>query len=378
MKLKLKIFVTIALVVCVVYLYNILKLKFELPKGNVIKIGYFAPMTGPAAETSKDMIDAFRLANQLKGKLAKTEIQAVYEDDSCDPKKAVSAAKKLIEVDKVDILVAGVCSGSVLSTAPIAESSKVVLLTPIASSPKISNAGDYVFRISGSASKTAVNISDEIISKLNIKKVGIIYENTDYVLGWRDSFLSTYIQKGGAVTASEGFNTKDTDLRAQLLKIKSSNPVALVALVNSASSVNTVLNQMHELGMSIPVIGNEYFAFKQSIVNSYTEGQYATVYEYDTESPLAVSFRKTFVDTYKRLPDVEVYSALTFDAYNLIYNAINQCDSQRSILRECIKDKLYGTKDYQGVTGSISIDANGDAIRNSVLKKIVGGRLVDF
>jgi branched-chain amino acid transport system substrate-binding protein len=342
---------------------------------EVIKIGYFAPLTGPAAETSEQMINAFRLANEMNPEIYGRRIEVVYEDDGCDPKKAVVAAQKLINIDKVDILVSGVCSGSILAAAPIAEAAKIVLITPISSSPKITTAGDYIFRISGTAIQTADGVSGEVLNRLNLKRVGIVYENTEYVVGWKDSFKAKYSSLGGSVSSEEGFGTADADLRSQLTKLALQKPDAIVALANSAGSVNKILNQMNQLGIHIPVVGNEYFSFKQAVTNPYAEGQYASIYKYNSENPIANTLRASFKEKYGVNPDVEVYVAMTYDAYNILRNVAGGCAKHDS---NCIRDSLYKVKNYQGASGQITIDSNGDTYREFILKKISNQTLVDF
>lgn len=365
----------ISVVIILVVGVSLLLGKSNIKDTDTIKIGYFAPLTGPAAETSEQMINAFRLANEMMPDINGRRIEVVYEDDGCDPKKAVVAAQKLINIDKVDILVSGVCSGSILAAAPIAEAAKIVLITPISSSPKITTAGDYIFRISGTAIQTADGVSGEVLNRLNLKRVGIIYENTEYVVGWKDSFKQKYSSLGGTVSSEEGFGTADADLRSQLTKLALQKPDAIVALANSAGSVNKILNQMNQLGIKIPVVGNEYFSFRQAVTNPFAEGQYASIYKYDSENLIANALRDSFKDKYGVNPDVEVYVAMTYDAYNILRDVAGSCAKRDS---NCIRDNLYKVQNYQGASGQISIDSNGDTYREFILKKISNQTLLDF
>lgn len=130
---------------------------------ETIKIGYFGPFTGPVATTSgEDVGNGWKLAVSKRPTIAGKQVEVIYEDDACDPKKAASAANKLISVDKVKILINGVCSGSMIAVMPIAENAKAILFTPVSTSPKITDGGDYVFRTSASSVHTAKAMADAI------------------------------------------------------------------------------------------------------------------------------------------------------------------------------------------------------------------------
>lgn len=342
--------------------------------GNTVKIGYFGPLTGPAAETSEQMFNAFRLAHTLQPSIGNKDIQVIYEDDGCDSAKAVNAAKKLIEIDKVDILVSGVCSGSTLAVAPIAEKYKKILFTPVSSSPKITNAGDYVFRVSGNSSQMAVAVSKLISNSLKYQKVSVLFENAEYTVGWKDSFVSEF-QKNGQVTRIEGFGSKDTDLKTQILKLSSEKPDALILVANSAVSANRIADQLKQLNVRIPVVGNEYFAFRESVVNPNTEGYFVTLYKYNLDNPKLRSLTDEYKKNYNKEPGTEIYVAMTFDGYNVLRDIIDLCSVGDS---NCYKKELYSVEGYEGASGVISIDEKGDTKREFSLKKIQQGKLVEL
>ncbi len=343
---------------------------------NIVKIGYFAPLTGPAAETSEQMFNSFKLAYSQNPSVNGKNIQVIYEDDGCDPKKAVAAAKKFIEVDKVDILVSGVCSGSTLAVAPIAEANKIILFTPVSTTPKLTHAGDYVFRVSGSSDNVASSTVFEVYNRLNVKKVAVLFETTEYSTSWKDAFKRGYTHIGGTVLSEEGFSTGDTDVKSQLIKLSSLKPEAFVVSANSVMSVNAIANQMKQLGITgIPVIGNEYFGFKQSVENPNTDGFYSTLYKFDSNNISLVNLKKDYKAMFNKFPDVEIYSALTFDGYNILRDVIGRCQIHDEL---CYKKELYSIKGYEGASGIITIDENGDTYRDLILKKIQNKELVDF
>lgn len=363
------------LVAILIILMLIVFLPSRNEKSNTIKIGYFGPFTGAvAATTGEDIGNGFKLAAMERNMVGNKKVEVIYEDDACDPKKAVSAATKLLDVDHVDILVNGVCSGSMLSVAPLAEQRKVILFTPVSTSPKITDAGDYVFRTSASAIAAGQAFTNYIKSS-GFKKVGILFESVEYPVGVRDALLKELKNVPDAsVVAMEGVGSKDTDFRTPLVKINNEKPDVLVLILNSTVTANPAINQVRALGIKTPILGNEYFTYKDVLSNPSAEGVLATLYKYDQNSPAIQFLRDKYQSTYNKQPSVEIYSALAYDGYNVLLNAMEKCNGANS---DCLKSELYKVKDYKGLSGNISIDSNGDTEREFHLLKIQGGKLID-
>lgn len=265
---------TVAIVIIVI-LVVIFASRINQSSGDTIKIGYIGPFTGPVAGTSGEVVgNAWKLGVMKRPTLAGKKIEVIYEDDACDPKKAVAAATKLVSIDKVKIVVNGVCSGSMLAAVPITEAAKVILFTPVSTSPKITTAGDYVFRTSGTGTHTAIAFN-KYLAQFGYKNIAILYENAEYPVGIKDAFVPLFSIDGNKIVATEGVNPNEIDMRGQLTKINQAKPQALVVIMNSAVTVNTFVKQAKELGVKLPVFGNEYFAFTVVVENPDAQGMYA-------------------------------------------------------------------------------------------------------
>lgn len=363
---------TVKIIVGIVVVVIIVFLVLNKKEGNadVIKIGYVGPFTGPVAGTAgEDIANGWKLAVLDKGTIAGKKVEVIYEDDACDPKKATSAIQKLISVDKVKIVINGVCSGSIVAMGPVAEQAKVILFTPVSTSPKITELGDYVFRTSGSAIHTAKAMISFLKDK-NYKKIAVMFENQEYTVGIKDSLL----KEGLVPILIEGFNSNETDLRTHLLKLSQAKPEALVLITNSTVTGLAFVKQMKDLKISLPTIANEYFAFSNVIENPDAEGIYASQYNYDPNSQKFTDYIEKYRDTYGKMPSQNIYAAMPYDGYNVLFKALEICKGDDP---ECVKQALYGIKNYEGITGNITIDANGDTEREFSIKQIKGGKLVD-
>lgn len=342
---------------------------------ETIKIGYVGPFTGPVAGTSGEVVgNAWKLAVMKRPELAGKKVEVIYEDDACDPKKATSAATKLVNIDKVKIVVNGVCSGPMIAAAAVTEPAKVILFTPVSTSPKITTAGDYVFRTSGTGAHTAIAFN-KYLSQFDHESVAILFENQEYPVGIKDAFVPMFTANGGKVVAIEGINPNETDMRSQLTKLNQAKPQALVVIMNSAVTVNTFAKQYRELGLKLPVFGNEYFAFTNVIANPDANGMLAAQYKYDDMASDYRAFLSEYKDTYGVAPTQDIYAALPFDGYNVLANAIEVCNGDNP---DCVRDELYKTKDYRGIAGVITMDKNGDTEREFILKKIEDGKLIEI
>lgn len=341
---------------------------------DTIKIGYYGPFTGPVAGTSgEDVGNGWKLAVAQRPTLAGKSVSVIYEDDACDPKKAAAAVNKLISIDKVNIVVNGVCSGSMIAAMPIAETAKVILFTPVSTSPKITDGGDYIFRTSASSVQTAQAMSD-MITKLGYQNVAILFENAEYTIGLKDALVKNLSATPIKIVASEGVNSQESDMRTPLTKISSIKPQALVVIMNSTVTATAFVKQNKDLGLKLPVIANEYFAFSNVVSNPDAEGIYASQYKYDATAPALISYLDSYFKAYGKHPSQDIYAALPFDGYNVLANAIEHCKGDDVA---CVKGALYATKGYQGITGTISIDKNGDTERVFMMRQIKGGMLVD-
>lgn len=338
---------------------------------EVIKIGYFGPFTGLlAASTGESVAEGFKLAEAQKNTFGNKKVEVIYEDDACDAKKALSAARKLIDTDKVKILVSGVCSASTLAVAPIAEQNKIILITPTSASPKITTAGDYVFRLSSPTTGMAQAANDYIVNK-GYKKVALLFENNEYPAGWKDSFLSIF--RGEVIV--EGIAPGSTDVKSQLLKLSQSKPDAYVFTMISPATANITLKQFKELGLKGEIVGNDTFSLKVIHQTPDAEGITMVTYSYDLTSAKMQEFLSQYQTEYNRPSKEEIYAALGFDTYNALFESIEACDGNDTT---CIKTKLYQRKNIPSISGEYSIDENGDTKRKFTVRKVEGGKLMEM
>ena len=333
---------------------------------KAITIGYFGPMSGPVSDIGNNVYNSFKLAHGLNSK----GVKIIYEDGKCDSNEAVNAALKLININRVKILVSGVCSSSTLAVAPIAQANNILLISPVAASPEITNAGENIFRISSSSKIMAEETAKKLIEK-NITRVSILYELNDYPFGWKKDFIPAFKLLGGNVILVESFESGSKDLRTQLSKIKNQEQDAVLFIALSSVSSNLMLKQSHELNMKDQIVGNEAFSFKsvlqqnKDIVNNLL----VLTFDYDINSIEMRKYLLEYNKRYGKLVDEEIYGALGYDTYMILQDSLDYCGEDI----KCLKAYLGNVKRYNGASGVFSLDANGDGVRSFVLRNVVNG-----
>lgn len=339
---------------------------FTPKEAGVIKIGAIMPLTGDAATIGLNTRQAMELAMQEvndAGGINGNNLEIIFEDGKCGAKDSTNAANKLINIDGVPVIIGGLCSSETLAAAPIAESSKVVLFSPCSTSPAVTTAGDYVFRDSPSDSFQGIYTADVMYNALKKKSVAILYCLSDWCAGIKEVFKIKFTELNGTIVAEEGYEQTTKDLRTQLTKIKQAKPDALYFVGYTEASI-IGLKQIKELGINVSVIGGDAWDDPKiwDEVKDAGEGvRYTLQY-----TALPESF-KSKMKTKTGSEEITLCTPNAYDAVNIIANVLGKAGTD-SIK---IKDELYNVINYQGMSGTITLDENGDLATADFVTKIV-------
>lgn len=325
--------------------------------GEVIKIGYIGPLTGDVASIGQDEKSTIEMFFEKDPTIAGKKVEMIFEDAQCNGQKAASAAEKLVNVDKVQLIVGAGCSGETLGAAPIAEKGKVVLFSSVSTSPEITTAGDYVFRNAPADDKSSVVLT-EVLSK-KFKKAALITQNNDYSQAYRKELQAKLPKSGVEIVVDEAFNTGATDFKSILQKVKDSGADVLINLPGESAPGGFITKQARELGINLPVYsgdvlsGTEYF----DIAKDAAEGSVIVIVAADRSRADVQSFLEEFKKKTGHDSTAEAYMLLTWDRLNIIKNAVEAVGYDGTK----IKDYLYAMDTYKGIGGDTKFDANGDA-----------------
>ena len=158
------------------------------------------------------------------GGIGGRSLALVVEDDRCSPADGVSAFNTIMASAKSPVAVLGaVCSGVTLALAPLAEFRKVVLISPASTSPKLTGAGDFIFRVVPSGSVRGQVFAEYLYRDRGLRKLAVLYINNEGGIGGSSAFKARFTQLGGTVASELPYAQGTTDLRAQLNEIKTAN-----------------------------------------------------------------------------------------------------------------------------------------------------------
>lgn len=362
-------------IIVVVVLAIVLIITQTKKEPKEVKIGFVNSLTGQYAPYGENNWNGVKLAIEeinLSGGILNKNVKLLVEDDRSIKEGAVSAVKKLIGIDKVPVIIGPGSSVGVMGSAPIANKAKVVLLSPGAASPEITNAGDYIFRNRASGALEASKIANYAYKKLQIKQVAILYPNVDYGIGFKDVFMKEYISFGGSILCEETYEETDTDFRTQLAKIKEKGPKGVYVL-GVPESIGQILRQAKEIRLYVQFLSNNVESPKLlEIAGEAAEGLIFPIPSYDYESPLSriSEFEKKYFTKFGRHSDL--FAANGYDAVYIIKQAIEAGGYNG----KGIKDQLYNFQNFQGVGGIISFDKNGDVLKPLSIKAVKNSQFI--
>lgn len=336
-----------------------------------IRVGAILPMTGsasqwggPARDAATMAVDEINAQGGIHGRLMSLDV----EDDKCDPTTGVSAAQKILASAKPIVISGAVCSSVTLAIAPIAESNRVVLISPASTSPLITNAGDYIFRIIPTDALRG-KVFAEYVYSLGHRSVSLLYINNDGGVGNKDSFTENFQRLGGKIVSVEAYAQDTRDVRAQLTKIKQQKPDALI-IVSYPDDTPIVMRQAQELAVGVPQFFQTEALDDPAVIQKAGNAAEGATYILPAKpnGPSAENFASKYKQRYGR--DPETFAAESYDVIKLIAEILSKAQGLSS---EDLKAGLYKTQNFAGASGTITFDQNGDVIKPMAIKKIVNG-----
>ncbi|HVP36824.1 MAG TPA: ABC transporter substrate-binding protein [Terriglobales bacterium] len=396
MKRNSKIWLGLALSVAAMLLFSCAK------KEDVVILGEFGSLTGGTAtfgkSTQRGIEMALEEANKAGGIQGKP-IRIIVEDDQSKPEEAATAVKKLVNQDKVLIVLGEVASSRTLAGAPICQEAKVPLITPASTNPKVTQVGDFIFRVCFIDPFQGEVMAKFARNTLKASKAAILKDiKNDYSVGLAQFFTETFKNLGGSVITEESYSEGDIEFRAQLTALKAKEP-DVIFIPGYYTEVGLIARQARDLGITVPLIGGDGWDSPRlieiggkALENTY----YSNHYTPDDPRPEVQKFLTDFKAKYNEIPDA--MAPLGYDAARIAFDAIKRSgileeqnikDSYRqnprakSLMeaintpanRERIRDAITQTKDFPGVTGLITIDENRNAKKAAVVLKIEDGKL---
>ncbi len=341
---------------------------------NEIVVGEYGSFSGSEAtfgqSTSEGVKLAFAEKNKLGGVKGK-QLRLISLDNQGKPEEARAAVQRLVTQDRVVAVLGEVASSRSLAAAPVAQQYQVPMITPSSTNPKVTEVGDYIFRVCFIDPFQGLVMAKFAALEIKKKRVAILRDvKSDYSTGLADVFAAEFKKLGGTIVADESYQAGETDFKAQLTQLKGKNPEAIF-VPGYYTEVGLIARQTRQLGMSIPLLGGDGWDSEKlselgqdAIKGSYFSNHYTT----ESTEPVVTEFIRKYREAYKgKTPDG--LGALGYDAANILIEAMERTTE---ITPKNIRDEIAKTKNFVGVTGVITINEKRDATKSAVVVQVDG------
>jgi len=342
------------------------------PNNTILEIGYFGDLTGPTFNFGQSAINGVLMAasevNQSGG-INGRKIDIVIEDDKGSPEEAARLTAKLIDQDKVIAIIAGGTSGNSRAAAPKAQASHIPFISPSSTDPAVTETGNYIFRACFVDTFQGEVMASFAVNTLKAQKAAILTDfNSTYSKGLTDYFKLSFGRLGGTIVSEQTYTQGDADFKGQLSTIRSAEP-DVIYIPGYYGEVALIVKQARMIGLTQPLLGGDGWDAPElwQLGGDALNGAYiSTHYSADNPSPEIQQFVELYKQRYGNLlPDA--HAALAYDAARLLFAAIARTGSTEG---DKLRDALAQTKNFNGVTGVISMDANRNAVKPAVVLKL--------
>jgi branched-chain amino acid transport system substrate-binding protein len=348
---------------------------------ETIKIGAILPLSGNNADQGEWVKQGLELAQAEINKELKTKIEVVFEDSQADTNKAISAYRNLREKYNIQSVITW-GSGIGVALTPIVNKDKVIQFGVATAAANYSTPNDFTFRDFPTSADEARYTANFIINDLKQSRLAILRINNDYGKSVAELFKDEFQKLGGVVSAEDVFTPNGSDFRTQLTKLEKDSS-EFVYLVSYPKEGALLLRQSQEMGMvkkyiaAGAIIGGDSFF---DTAGSATEGLVVVTSApnfSDLSNLLIRNFVSAYVEKYEKNPGPQqLYSARAFDALNIIANAQEECES--TVSGECLKKSISKVKNYQGVSGDITFDVDGDIVTDFNVQIVNNDQFVKY
>lgn len=348
------------------------------PAANApLVLGHVGSLTGNEATFGDSTDKGIRLAveeQNAKGGVKGRQVSVKTYDNQGKQEEAALVTTRLVVDDKVQVLLGEVASKRSLAMAPIADKHHVPMITPSSTNPKVTKEGDtvrpYVFRVCFIDPFQGTVMAKFARETLKLQRVAVLRDvGNDYSVGLADYFLSKFKELGGEVVDDQSYKAGDQDFKAQLTAIKRKKPEAIY-VPGYYTEVALIARQTRELGLNVPLMGGDGWdsAKLYEIARGALEGSYfSNHYSPEDPSPRIVEFVKKYQLKHGVVPD-----SLAAQGYDAARVALEAMERAPDLSGPAIRDAIAATKDFAGVTGVITLDADHNAVKPAVVLKVVG------
>jgi branched-chain amino acid transport system substrate-binding protein len=341
-----------------------------------IPVGVYGALTGGEAAFGTSTVQGAKIAADeinAAGGINGRKIRLVIEDDQGKAEEAATVVTKLITSSDVVALIGENSSNQSLAAAPIAQANGVPMISPSSTNPAVTEKGEFIFRVCFTDPYQGKALAAFVRKNLNLQTAAILVDQkNDYSVGLASVFRKEFEGAGGKIVATQSYSGGDSEFRPQLTTIRNAKPQALF-IPGFYTEVGQIATQARDLGITVPLVGGDGWDSPTviQIGGKAVDGSYFSDHYFVGDTRDVV---KKFVDEYAKRhgKKPESTAALGYDAVQIFAQAAKRAGS---FDRKLIRDQMAATKDYPGVSGTITMGADRNPIKPVAMIKIENGQM---
>jgi branched-chain amino acid transport system substrate-binding protein len=344
------------------------------PAGEPIKVGHFASMTGSEATWGVSTDTGIRFAideQNAAGGVNGRPIDVITYDNQGKQQESATAVTRLVTQDKVVAVLGEVASSRSIAGGQVAQRFGVPLITPSSTNPRVTEIGDMVFRVCFIDPFQGYVCAKFARDDLKLTRAATLFNRAQaYSTGLNDYFKKHFTEMGGTIVTEQAYGDGDTDFSAQLANIRDANP-EIIFIPGYYTEVVNIAVQARRLGITLPLLGGDgWDAEDLKNAGSALDGSYfSNHYSHEEQRPVVQDFVKRYQAKYGKIPDG--MAATGYDAARILIDAMQRA---KSLNGKDLAKALAETKNFPGVTGIITMDAQRNAHKPAVILKLKDGK----
>lgn len=338
------------------------------------RLGFLAPLSGAQASFGQDAIRGAELAAEeinASGGIFDHPLVLKVKDTASLPEKTGDAVTSLIETDKVAAIIGEIATDRSLIAAPLAQARGIPLITPGSTNEQVTQAGDYIFRICYTDAFQA-SVMAKFARSMKVDKAAVLSDPSNpYSAGLAEIFKKDFTAASGTIVAEETYRAGDGGFARQLDAIRAKGP-EVVFLPSYYGDAAPIIREARQVGLDVPFLGTDGWDSPEFLKvggtaadNCYFSGHFSA----ESKIPHVVTFTEAYAKKFGSPPPP--LAALSYDAVYFVAEALKRAGSAES---PALRDSLAGTRDFSGVTGKISLDANRNPAKSAVITRVENGK----
>lgn len=346
--------------------------------GDIV-VGEFPSLTGSTAAWGTDMhtgnqlaIDEINAAGGINGR----QLKLITEDDQSKPDVSRAVVAKLVTQGKAVAILGEVSSTRTIAAAPVCNNHKIPLISPAATNPRVTQIGSYIFRVCFTDNFQAAAVGRFAYDQ-GFRRAAIFCDmKNDYSVGFSKDFVSEFTKLGGKIVGQQQYQEGDPEFKPQLSALKALSPDCLL-VPGYYSEVGTIARQAREIGLTVPLVGGDGWDSPKLVPGAGKALEGCFFSNHFSPSDATTPTARKFVDTYKKRygQTPGAFAALAYDSAMVLADAMKR---SKSLAGEDLREAIASTRDFEGVTGKITIDANRNARKPIVILQVRGDRFAIF